>query len=320
MITYNHEQYIAQAIEGVIKQQGNFNLKLYIGEDQSSDGTRRICDEYANKYSNNIILLPSDKRYGMMDNFIRTLKECNGDYLALCDGDDYWTDTLKLDRQITFLEQNLDYSICFHRVNFLYSDGSIKEEENKSSNEETYTIENLASKNFIHTSSVLYRNLFFKNLPNWFSQSSVGDYVLHMLNANHGKIKYLPKSMAVYRFHEQGIWSHLKIDKARSSWIKLLDNLIAENFSQEVVEKLKFQKQNTVESYLRFLLANDIVSFKENFKKYLHQNAIDRDKWLLIFFPERVANLECRLSEIKGYWFFRAYKKIHNLFHKNHQK
>ena len=104
MITYNHESYIHQAIEGVLTQNTTFPYKLVIGEDYSADGTRKICQEYANLYPDKIDLLPSSSNLGMQRNFSRTLNVCTGKYIALCEGDDYWTDPMKLQKQIDILE------------------------------------------------------------------------------------------------------------------------------------------------------------------------------------------------------------------------
>ncbi|MDF1549683.1 MAG: glycosyltransferase, partial [Bacteroidales bacterium] len=128
MITYNHEKYIGQAIEGVLMQKTNFDIELLIGEDFSNDNTRNICMGYKNKYPDKIKLLLREKNIGMMRNFIQTLNTCKGKYIALCDGDDYWTDPLKLQKQVDFLEANPEYALCYHRVNILTHNGIITDE------------------------------------------------------------------------------------------------------------------------------------------------------------------------------------------------
>jgi len=116
MITFNHEQYIQQAIEGVIMQQCDSPFELVIGEDFSTDSTRKICEKLAKQYKNVIRLLPSGSNLGMLPNFIRTLKACKGEYIAFCEGDDYWTDPFKLQKQIQFLKDHPRYTICYHKV------------------------------------------------------------------------------------------------------------------------------------------------------------------------------------------------------------
>lgn len=119
MIAYNHEKYIAQAIEGVMMQQASFPFKLVIGEDCSTDNTRKICKAYKAKYPDKIQLLLPDSNLGMTHNFISTLQACTGKYIAICEGDDYWTDSYKLQMQFDFLETHENYSVCFHRYKIL---------------------------------------------------------------------------------------------------------------------------------------------------------------------------------------------------------
>ena len=122
MITYNHESFIAEAIEGVLMQQTNFPIELIIGEDCSTDNTRKVVREYEEKYSDTIIAHYPETNRGMSDNFITTMKSSRGRYIALCEGDDYWTDPLKLQKQIDFLETNMEYSTCCHFYSLLRND------------------------------------------------------------------------------------------------------------------------------------------------------------------------------------------------------
>ena len=114
-VTYNHEEYISQAIESFLAQKTNFVFEIVIGEDYSTDATRTICQEYATKYPDIIKLIISNSNIGAAKNGIRIFEACKGKYIALCDGDDYWTDPFKLQKQVDFLESNKDYSIASHR-------------------------------------------------------------------------------------------------------------------------------------------------------------------------------------------------------------
>lgn len=207
MITYNHEDYIAEAINGVLAQKTNFIIELIIAEDLSTDNTRKICEQFANEHPSLISLLPSIKNHGMQANFIRAFNNCKGHYIALCEGDDYWTDPLKLQKQVDFLESNPDYSICFHPVNIKQEQtGKLVKDYITEEVPEITTIEDLAKRgNYIHTPSVVFRHP--GALPEYFQELSIGDYPVHLLNAENGKIKKLAESMAVYRVHEGGIWS-----------------------------------------------------------------------------------------------------------------
>ncbi len=111
MVTYNHEPYIAQAIEGVLQQETSFPFELVIGEDCSTDGTREIVFDYQKKYPDTIRVITSDKNVGACKNGLRTEKACRGKYIAFCDGDDYWHHPRKLQKQIEFLETHPDYGL-----------------------------------------------------------------------------------------------------------------------------------------------------------------------------------------------------------------
>ncbi|MER3632185.1 MAG: hypothetical protein C4325_08490 [Blastocatellia bacterium] len=110
MITYNHEPYIAQAIEGVLMQETDFPVELVIGEDCSTDNTRKICEDYAKRYPDKIRLHARESNLGMSQNFVKTICECRGEYIAFCEGDDFWTYEQKLAEQVEFLEKNRNYS------------------------------------------------------------------------------------------------------------------------------------------------------------------------------------------------------------------
>ena len=239
MITYNHEPFIAQAIEGVVMQKTNFRIELVIGEDCSTDSTRKICEDYAIKYPEIIRLLPSEQNLGMSQNGIRTLRECKGKYIALLDGDDYWTDPLKLQKQVDFLEANPDYAICFHEVNLL-QDGMIKEDTMTAAVPETTNITDLAKGNYMHTCSVVYRNNLFAELPEYFNKAPVGDYFLHLLNARYGDIKCVDEIMGVYRVHGTSAWSSKTQKEQESLWVPFLEN-IKPNFDKEVQDVLNTQ-------------------------------------------------------------------------------
>ncbi len=196
IITYNQKEYISKCIDSILMQKTNFSIEIIIGDDNSNDGTREILKDYAFKYPD-LIKLNLREVHGLgipgKQNFLTTLEMCNGEYISLCDGDDYWTDPLKLQKQVDFLEENEDYSICFHKVNIL-QDGITKEDTITAKVPETTTIEDLAKGNYIHTCSVVYRNKLFTKLPKYFQESPVGDYFLHMLNARYGSIKYIDES------------------------------------------------------------------------------------------------------------------------------
>lgn len=202
MVTYGHEQYIREAIEGVLMQEGDFDLELIIANDCSPDNTHLIISEILSSHpkADKIRYIKHDKNIGMMPNFIFALQEANGQYIALCEGDDYWTDPYKLQKQVDFLETNPEYVLSFHKVKILKPNGELVDDFITKVPENYETQETLAKLgNYIHTPSVVFRNII-KEFPFEFTLSPVGDYFLYIMLSEHGKLKYLEEEMAVYRY------------------------------------------------------------------------------------------------------------------------
>lgn len=208
MPNYGQAEFISEAILGVLSQQVNFEIELIVADDCSPDHTEDVVQDIIRTHPNGhwIKYIKHSKNKGAIPNFIWTFSQAKGKYIAACEGDDYWIDPLKLQKQIDFLENNPDYSIVFHKVREINSSGihtnTILDSPDK---EETYDLQYLANGNFIHTPSVVFRKNF-KEFPLWIKFSPIGDYPLHILNAQYGLIKYLPEQMAVYRIGN-GIWS-----------------------------------------------------------------------------------------------------------------
>ena len=211
-ITYNHSAYIRQCLDGMLMQQTTFDFEILIHDDCSTDGTDDIIREYASKYPQIIKpLFEEENQYQQgkpIGTVVWNLPRAKGKYIAICEGDDYWTDPSKLQKQVDFMEANPDYSICFHKVKTLIqSTGELKDEFIVRDMPGTSTIVDLAIGNYIHTPSVLYRK---SNLDQSVYQNMTpclpGDYVMWMLLAEKGNIYKIEEFMAVYRYGV-GIWS-----------------------------------------------------------------------------------------------------------------
>lgn len=209
MVTFRHERFIDEAIGSVLNQQTGFPIELVIGEDNSPDGTGDHIRRYADTANVRIRTRFNQVNLGAAANFEINLKECRGEYIALLEGDDYWTDPRKLQRQIEFLDANPEFSTCFHPVD-IFCDGRIREDHLTRSVPDVSTIRDLAQGNYMHTCSVVFRAGLFDRLPEGFNSAPAGDLFLHMLNARHGPIKRLPQKMATYRIHDGGAWSSQK--------------------------------------------------------------------------------------------------------------
>ena len=207
LVTYNHEAFIAQAIEGILKQKTNFSYDIIIGEDCSTDNTRAIIRIFEQKYPNIIKPIYYEKNVGMIQNCVEVLKQCKGKYVAFLDGDDYWTDINKLQKQVDFLEVNIDYSICCHDVKSLINN-KLRPTYHWNLPETTDQDYLLKHGNQLIPLSVVFRNdtsiaTFLAKFPN----APFGDFMMFVAISSYGKIKYLKQNMGVYRMHAGGIWS-----------------------------------------------------------------------------------------------------------------
>lgn len=224
--TYNHEEFIAQAIESVICQKTNHKYEIIIGEDQSEDKTREIVLAYREKYPNLIKLhlhdYPKDYvRINGRKNFVNNLINAKGEYIALLDGDDYWNDPFKLHKQICYLDSHPECSIVYHPAdwceNGIINKGGYAPEIIKN----YYDVDDLLKySNFMPSSSVVYRNNLVDSFPSWFMDCPYGDLPLHILNTLQGKIGFINESMSVYRVHSGGMYSR------RSKINRLVNNII----------------------------------------------------------------------------------------------
>jgi glycosyltransferase involved in cell wall biosynthesis len=209
IITYNHERFIANALESVLMQHVDFSYEIVVGEDCSTDATREILLSYQKRFPDKIRLLLPEKNLGMMGNFIATLKACRGEYIALLEGDDYWTSSNKLQKQVAFLDAHPECSACFHNV--LITHESTPEKDcffhEAPLSHSYFHLKDIVSSHFIPTCSTVYRGGLFEKFPDWYKDMPMGDWPLHILNAEHGSYAYLDEVMATYRVHGGGIWS-----------------------------------------------------------------------------------------------------------------
>lgn len=222
MLTYNQENYIAQAMDSILMQETNFNYRLVIGEDCSTDNTRKICEQYAEKNPEKVKLLPAlSKNIGLINNYLRTIKACDGKYIAICDGDDYWIDKGKLQKQVDFLEQNSDFYIVATNLKRLYSNGEMQDFKNNN-NKPYYNFEDLIFDNLIASVTVLFNNIQKNDtLPNWINKFPYGDWPTYLWTIkNKGKIHFLDDITAVYRT-DVGISAKIRNEHSHTAKINL---------------------------------------------------------------------------------------------------
>jgi glycosyltransferase involved in cell wall biosynthesis len=231
MITYKHKEYISDAIEGVLNQEFGYPVELIIADDCSPDETSDIVRKYIDEHPNGhwIKYHRQTKNIGMMPNFIWALENCRGKYVALCEGDDFWTHPLKLKRQFDFMELHKNHSFCFHSVRVIRVN-ELDKHEYEVPKLSDLSLSEIIRKHYVPTCSVFFRRSCIKDgLPKWFKYSISGDIPLEIILASKGNVKYLSESMACYRRNEGGIsQSSEQIKKMRKGYIEMYGNLARE--------------------------------------------------------------------------------------------
>lgn len=208
---YNQERFIRKTLDGFVMQKTDFPFEVLVHDDASTDNTPNIIKEYAEKYPDIIIPILSSQnhfRAGINTTNVEFLPRMRGEYVAHCDGDDYWVDENKLQKQVDFLDSHPEYIICATRAKIVWADGLHSTEFAPSKRflrgHKYLTFDDLLKENFIINSSVMYRWLY--KPTDYPSGIMPGDWFIHLLHAQYGKIKILPEPMVVYSRWSGGIW------------------------------------------------------------------------------------------------------------------
>lgn len=222
--TYQHVDYIKDCLEGILMQKTDFPFEILLGEDNSSDGTREICIDYAKTYPDKIRLFLHHRENNLVIsgrptgrfNGVYNRYSAKGKYIALCEGDDYWTDPYKLQKQVDFLEQNKDCSLCSHSYKIKYIQEKKPDLINGGGIKGTikFSVEDIIGGKYLRTVTLLFRSLCVKDIPEWTSKAPLGDRPLLMICATFGKAGFIGgEPMAVYRRGVTGAWSEQKSNK-----------------------------------------------------------------------------------------------------------
>jgi glycosyltransferase involved in cell wall biosynthesis len=301
VITYMHEKNIAECLDSILGQKTNFDFEIVIGEDSSTDNTRIICKEYAEKYLDKIRLhLRDRKQTSVFDkngnfykslNGIFTLKSCRGKYIAICEGDDYWTDENKLQEQYDLLESNQNVNLCFHAYQE-YND-TTKQFTSISISPNTtlkhYSINEviLGDGSMMATCSLFFRREVVDNLPDWLNLAPVGDYFIQILSSLKGGALFLNKSYAVYRIGQSKSWSNsIKSADTILSWFKSISATL--ELLNEYTYKKFYREIDVIKSkYSMIVLANSNIGLtyrKLLFNDYKKNLSIGfKLKWILLY-------------------------------------
>jgi glycosyltransferase involved in cell wall biosynthesis len=243
LICYNHERFIKQAIESVLEQETNFNFEILIADDASTDNSKAIIEYYANKFSDKIIPIFRDNNIGARMNGIDARAKAKGKYIAYLDGDDYWNDKSKLQKQVDFMENNPEYSYCYHPW-------QIYNEESQKFGSKIYYNDRIIG--------LVFRNIInefpiqFLNVPN-------GDNFMKFMLSTYGKSKLIKNiKPAIHRHHKGGVWSLTSEEYKLKSRLKTTEKLLEAYYSSIYKTKLK----------------NDLVKILIDIKSYKNEHKV----------------------------------------------
>jgi glycosyltransferase involved in cell wall biosynthesis len=208
IITYNHERFIAQALDSVLSQETDFEFEVVVGEDCSTDSTAEIVQQYAQRYPSRVRALIREKNLAGR-NLETTINECRGQYVALLEGDDYWTSRQKLERQVSLLDRNPRLVGCFHRATVVDELGAAADKSSEDAPKSVLTLSDVlgAGRNLACMGSLLFRRTAFQGFPQWAQRLPFRDWPLVILLAEQGNLGYLGEEMSVRRRHSAGAWA-----------------------------------------------------------------------------------------------------------------
>lgn len=314
-ITYNHERYIRDAIEGFLMQKTNFRYEILIHDDASTDDTANIIREYEKTFPD--LIKPIYQKENQWSKGVKVgieynLKRAKGKYIALCEGDDYWTDPYKLQKQVDFLEKNQKFSMCFHNAKVIDENKNILhyyKRFNPRGKKVNY-LKDIIAGNYIPTCSVVFRNHLidysdYEVLSNglWF-----GDWVIHILNAKEGPIYYFNEEMAVYRVTSTGLSKTTNTIKKLEDILKFykrLDKYFDDKNIKRIINKKMIQYK--IELYIEYVKKNELEKAEElfqNIKKsdiFIKAGPKESLKLFLIkHFPNQYDNIRQNYRKLRG--------------------
>lgn len=265
MVTYNHVNYIRQAVESVMIQRTGFKYKLFIGDDCSNDGTTEVCNELKVKYADKIELFVNPVNLGSLNNAKRTYQACfnsGARYIALLEGDDFWVDPNKLQKQIKILDDNQDYVLTSGNSIFLFDEDPLRVEYyrpywSKCALSVLNTEDQIKFAPAFHTSTVVFRNLVNSEMLNFFCNTISGDITLFTLLSLKGKLHYEDEVLSCYRVHSGGItksytdFNGLKHKyEGKISMYKSLDSYFKYKYTKLYQELIDSNSRQLIKTYI----------------------------------------------------------------------
>lgn len=291
-MTYNQESYIRDAIDGFLCQETNFDYEIIIHDDCSTDNTANIIREYQEKYPTLIkAILQKENQYSKGKNILDfCLKEASGEYIAICEGDDFWTDKTKLQKQIEILDANPEYSCCMHNVKWLNCQTNISNKvEIYNTDREVDTKQFLMGERFpYNTCSLVIRKAIIQIMPNWVYACPVGDIPMQLYATMNGNMYFMKDYMATYRYMAKNSWSVVQKQDAKMYYgIKAM----LESAKSFVHEDEAFNYRIGYENLIISGITSDKKLFKEKITKKTFRQLplkIKMKFWIKTYIPKAV--------------------------------
>ncbi len=321
-ITYKHEDYIRSALDGFLMQKTNFKFKVFVGEDCGPDGTADIVREYAEKYPDIIVPFIREKNMGAQRNLIDLCNHANSPYIAFCEGDDYWVDEYKLQKQFDYMQQNRDIRICYNRAEISAPDDWFlidwfKKDKNgkmifpdcepsykKKRNRNTVTSSDCVWVFPAQTATVFYRWNYDVDIPDWYYTGIIGDHPLFLMQLGEGKAHMLDDVMSVYRRSNVGVYMSDNMEehflKTRIDHIRWMMGML--DWYEDNLEKyprIPFQnrvKHETANYFRSALDLGDNELIKNFFDEYLQAASMSLNTYLSSYSDAQALTRTCTWS------------------------
>lgn len=279
-LTYNHEKYIRQALEGFVSQKTSYPFEIVVHDDASTDNTVTIIKEYEKNYPNLIkAIYQTQNLYSQGISCTKYCIErfCQGKYIALCEGDDFWTDCNKLETQISFMEKHPECTMTYHPVNYIMDEKIIGTDSNGNKLKEVSVDELIyGGGTFCATLSLIFRKSVGLENPKFRQMADVGDYPLQILTGLRGKVFYFPQVMGCYRKNHAGSWtSNLKKNHQKAvqhwnteiAWLKELNNETDEKYFDAIFYRIAYCQVYLYElGYIQSIDVEKTIGFIKNVK------------------------------------------------------
>jgi len=229
VLTCNHSAWIAKALDSALAQQAPFDFELLVADDCSSDGTREVVREYAQRHPDRLRTFLPERNLGVEGIWLRAARQCRGEYIAILEGDDYWTSPHKLARQAALLDSRPGWSSSFHRATLFFDDGSRPSRPaTPAFDREVFELDDLIKACFIPFLTVMFRRDVLASVPEWTFSYRWFDWLFHLACARRGPVGFLDEDMAAYRVHDRGNWSARDREAQLEEDLRVYDRLARE--------------------------------------------------------------------------------------------